>query len=135
MNTTKDNEILTLIDLTDNAAKTYKEVSEDYSDKDIEHFLDKLANHHKAFVQKVKNSNDLSDNLPIKNQLKPDAIFDKRSAIDLLLLCKEIEKKILDQAREAIHSSDANTRRIICQQLSFSEKALFRADSMLEDYE
>lgn len=127
-----------LIDLIKHAATTYKEACSEYSDKNIEKFMSQLAENHKDFVEKAINKYKKSstpETLTAKYHIKPDVTFKNGSAIALLLLCKDIEKKILDHTRAAVHNSDGEAKIMLCKQLTFSEKALFKADRMLENYE
>lgn len=137
MNSKKNKDILKLILLINHAAKTYKEVSNKYADDHIEHFFRELTQNHNGFIKEAGEDHKVSDDLPIKNQIAPDAILDKESAIDQLILCKDLEKAILAQARKAVHDNSYNgeKKNLLCRQLTFSEKALFRADKMLEVYE
>lgn len=131
----KNSEITKLVHVINHAAKTYKEVSSAQLNDDVEYFLKTLAQHHQVFVKQTAGKNLLSNGIPVKNQLKADMTFNKKSAIDKLLLCINIEKQILDQAREAVHSTNGRQKQLLCKQLTFSEKAIFEADQMLEEYE
>lgn len=132
----KNTEMIKLVDVINDAAKTYKEeVSSTKLNDDVEYFFKTLAQHHQVFVKTASVKRTASNGIPFKNRLKLDAAFSKKSAIDLLLLCIDIEKQILDQAREAVHNSDGTEKQMLCKQLAFSEKAIFEADQMLEEYE
>lgn len=133
----KNEDISKLILLIDHAVQTYKEVSNKYADDYLENFFQELSKNHRGFMRRAGIGYDISDDLPIKNQQREDAIFDKESAIDQLILCKELEKAILAQAREAVHNNHVNNKQkqLLCRQLTFSENALFKADQMLEIYE
>jgi hypothetical protein len=132
----KDSEMKKLIHVINHAAKTYKKVSSTKLNDDVEYFLKTLAQHHQVFVKQISGKSTASKGIPVKNQLKRDDVtFNKKSAIDLLLLCIDIEKQILDHAREAVHSTNGSRKKMLCMQLTFSEKAIFEADQMLEEYE
>lgn len=131
----KDSEMKKLVHVINHAAKTYKKASSTHVNDEVDYFLKALAQHHQVFVQQVIGKNNFSKGIPVQNQMKPDATFNPNSAIDLLLLCIDIEKQILDQAREAVHSTNGSRKQMLCKQLSFSERAIFEADQMLEEYE
>lgn len=133
--TKENNELSKLITVIEQAANTYKRVSSKYTDNHIEYFFENLAENHKGFAHKVANAYKMKNRPEISNQMPKDALFDESSAIDMLLLCKDIEKKILEQAREAVRNYSGEEKQLLCKQLTFSEKALFEADLLLEDYE
>lgn len=131
----KSLEMKKLVDVINHAAITYKEASSTKLNDEIEYFLKTLAQHHQVFVQQVSGKTAASKGIPVKNQLKPDGTLNKNSAIDLLLLCIDIEKQVLSHAREAVHSTNGAEKKMLCKKLTFSEKAIFEADQMLEEYE
>ena len=131
----KNKELEKLIYILDNAAKTYRKVSSAKVNENIEYFIKTLEQQHKVFVRKVIGRKTDGRNLIVKNQLEPGATFNRDSAIDLLLLCIEIEKQILDYTRQAVHNTQGKEKQMLCKQLTFSEQAIFDADQMLEEYE
>lgn len=132
----KNIEITELLEVINHAAKTYKKkVSSTKLNDDVEYFLKTLAQHHQVFVKEAAGNN-AKKGIPVNNRLKTDMAFNtNKSAIDLLLLCIDIEKQILNQTREAVHSTDGRQKQLLCKQLTFCEKAIFEADQMLEEYE
>ncbi|MGK7392089.1 MAG: hypothetical protein ACNS60_17180 [Candidatus Cyclobacteriaceae bacterium M2_1C_046] len=133
----ENKDISKLILLIKEASKTYQKVAVEYADDHLQHFFKDLSEKHEGFIEKAGKNYNITQELPVKNQLKEEPIFNKDSAIDQLVLCKEMEKAILNQAREAVHNNGFNGEQklLLCKQLTFSENALFKADQMLEIYE
>ena len=132
----QNKDIAKLILLINHAAKTYQEVSSKHADNHLELFFDELTKNHEVFLKQAGGDYSISGELP-KNQVTNEFILNKDSAIDQLILCKDMEKAILNQARQAVHNNGfkGKEKKLVCQQLTFSEKALFKADQMLEIYE